>query len=228
MKHLKGIAGLLLIVIAIGGIWLWETRGREALLYEEALVSSRDIRAGEILEAADIALKPFEAEALVSGALDGSKAGLVIGKEAKSDIPKNAQLSELLVAEPRKDFGDGRSIFRLKREWIDNRSSSLRKGDYVRIYSGDGESDLGLYELAFVRTEDEQEVGNLDTGLNLNEKDRLAREYSDGIISHVEILCRLHEYLSIKEAAESPRDPGEEYARTGETKGLLLVQEGGI
>ena len=228
MKHLKGIAGLLLIVIAAGGIWLWETHGREALLYEEAIVASRDIASGEIISEADLELKSFEAEALISGALSPQGFQKILGKEAKGDIPKNAQISEKLVAEPRRGFGDGKSIFRLKREWIDNRSSSLRKGDIVRIYSSDGMEDLGSYELAFVKTEDEQEVESLESGLNFSDEDRLRRDYSDGIISQLEILCSLEEYRKIKETAEEEiASEAESYVK-GVQRGLLIVQEGGL
>ena len=87
---------------------------------------------------------------------------------------------------------EGKSVYVLPESWIYSRSSSLRAGDSVQIYSMPEKKLMGTFTLAFVRDNAEQEVQdtNLPSGV-------LERTAPSSIISNLEILCTQQEYFEL-------------------------------
>ena len=216
------------MVAAVGGLIFWETTGREEFMTEPVLVAARDIEMGSIVSASDFTTVGFEESMLIEMPLREKDLASITGKEAACDIVKNSQVTKSYFKEPGRVLEAGQSLYKIKPEWIDNRSSSLRKGDTVHIYSKDGSVDLGSYEVAFAKDSTEQEITANEDGSIRTDSDPLKRNTSLSYLDHIEIICTLSEYQSIRAEAEKEV---EETAFDGYgDKGifrqkLLLVQE---
>ncbi|MDD2190330.1 MAG: hypothetical protein PHS11_05560, partial [Eubacteriales bacterium] len=46
MKRMRSILGLLLILLSIAALFLWEWKGRDAILLQEVLVATEEIQMG--------------------------------------------------------------------------------------------------------------------------------------------------------------------------------------
>lgn len=229
MRFIKPIIGLLLMAAAIGGLIFWETTGREEFMTLPVLVAAHDIRAGTIVTADVFDTVGFEESMLIEMPLRESDISSLVGKEAVCDIVKNSQITRSYFKEPGRVLEAGQSLYKIKEEWIDNRSSSLRKGDFVHIYSKDGSTYLGSYEVAFAKDAAEQEIiADEEEAYTAIESDPLKRTESTGYLDHIEIICTLEQYRNIraeaeKEVEERSRDS---YGDIGiYMQKLLLVQD---
>ena len=199
MKNTKQIIGIILIISAIAALVYWETGGRNRIVTTKVLVAIENIMEGEVITKQMLAARNAMPETVISGALGPDAIHKVEGREASQDIAKNQQISELSIREPTEMAPDKRSPFVIKAEWIDSRSSSLRKGDMINIYSRDGAYHLGEYEVLFVKDIGEKEVTDMqfEDGRYGRISDIRSRTHSSGIISHLEILTELHEYQKL-------------------------------
>lgn len=228
MRFVKPIIGLLLMAVAVGGLIFWETTGREEFMTQPVLVAAHDIRAGTIVTAEAFDTVGFEESMLIAMPLSESDISSLVGKEAVCDIVKNSQITRSYFKEPGRVLEAGQSLYKIKEEWIDNRSSSLRKGDFVHIYSKDGSVDLGRYEVAFAKDAAEQEIIADEDEAYTVESDPLKRTKSVGYLDHIEIICTLEQYRNIRAEAEKEV---EERSRDGYgdigiyMQRLLLVQD---
>ena len=200
MKKAKQIIGVLLIVSAVLALIYWETAGRDIVTTKKVLVASENISAGDIINSKMLAIANVMPDTIISGALTPDKFHKINGKEAKQDIVKNQQISDVFFGEPASKIHDKRSPYVIKAEWIDSRSSSLRRGDFVKIYNRDGSFYLGEFEVVFVKDVGEKEVTDISfegARIGNTEIDIQNRMNSNGIISHLEILTELREYQKI-------------------------------
>ena len=205
MKKAKQIIGVLLIVSAVLALVYWETTGRNIVTTKKVLVASENISAGDIIESKMLAVVNITPDTIIAGALTPEDIHKVTGKEATQDIVKNQQISELFLRIPIEKVKDERSPYMIKPEWIDNRSSSLRKGDFIKIYNRDGTFYLGEFEVVFVKDAAEKEVTDIfGEGVRSGnaQVDIENRTNSNGIISHLEILTELKEYQKIIQAID--------------------------
>lgn len=204
MKRTRLIAGTLIVVLAIAGMVFWETRGRELLLMEEVLVAVQDIEEGTGLSASMFQTAHVLKENVVEGALKEKDRKSIASETAGHTLRKRQQVTKedfLPEAERlRKDL----RIFPLKAEWIDARSSSLRKNDWVDIYQAVSGSYLGTYQLAFVKDEADQEIKNMEKGRG---NAPLTRTGATGQIHHVEIIATAVDYQNIRAAVGAGLDP---------------------
>lgn len=212
MKLLKPAVGCVLILTAFIGLIYWENDGRERWTMEEVIVAAQDIEEG-----ADITRNMFRTarvpkENLIKGAFGADDIGIVAGKVADRAIAENSQVSRDFFDDSNSVIEKGKSIFVIKSEWIDSRSSSLRGGDTIKIYSDTGDHLFGTYKVAFVKDDNEQEVVEAD-GFAPS-KNILDRRMSSRPANHVEIISTLEEYQGIMEFV------------TTEGRGLMLVQKG--
>jgi len=206
--RLKTIFGILLMLFALAGLFLWETYGREAVLQEEVLVAANDILEGSIVSSSDFATIKFEKGKIIDGYLKPSDVKKLIGQEAVSDIPKKSQLSSSMFAVKKNEIPDGKSIYRIKAQWIDNISSSLRAGDTVEIFNTKGEL-LGIFELAFVKDKEDKEIVNEltdDTSPSRNKLEILDRKNSNSVLDHIEIIASVEEYFKLYDEVKKVND----------------------
>jgi len=217
VKRVKQIIGVLLIVTAVAALVYWETDGRSRVVTKQVLVASENIMQGEMITRQMLSVVNAMPDTVILGAFAPDEFHKIEGKEASQNIVRNQQISEALLREPVEIIRDRRSPYVIKPEWIYSRSSSLRRGDIVQIYSSDGSHFVGEFEVAFVKDVADKEVIDMvgeDGRMGSPVADIRSRINSSGIISHLEILTELAEYREILQFIES----------TGEQ--LLIVQKG--
>lgn len=208
----KSIAGLVLVILSVAAMYFWETKGRDSLLLTPVLAAAGDIEAGTVVGEEHFTVLRVPPETAASAAMMPSEAVHILGLRATRHIRKNEQVAKEDFGDLTADVPDGKSVYVLPESWIYSRSSSLRAGDRILIYSMPEKKALGAYTLAFVRDNAEQEV--LDTNLPAGVLERTA---PSSIISSLEILCTEQEYF----------DLFDEVQQTGPAS-LLIVMEGNL
>ena len=186
--------GMVLILASLAGFWWWESYGREKMVYQEVLVAGRNIRAGEELSPGDFKIVHGTRETMVRGGISPREIKALKGKEASIDIGKGSQITSSMLRDEEDVFSEGKSIYVLGADWIESRSSSLRKGDVVEVYTAEGDYSFGRYPVIYVRDQDEQEVTG---GKNEGAEGIESRNYSSGQVGSVEVCCRHEDYQAM-------------------------------
>lgn len=211
MKNIKLVVGVILMAAAITGFAFWESNGRDMLYETQLAVASADIKQGDIITEKNIEIKGIDGEYVMDGAVKAERISDIKGKKAKQYIPAGGQISaDFLTSEDDIILKEGESIYCIDEEMIGMVSSSLRRGDKVRIYGGAGKEDLGSYTVAFVKDDADREVKNAS---ELKNDTPLARESSNYSISSIEIVCTRDAYAQLND-----------YVNNSE-KMLTIVQE---
>jgi hypothetical protein len=199
MRKLRPILGILLIVLSIAGLFLWEWKGREAIMMEQVLVAGEMIREGVAVNGEMFATKGVSKESLMEGALAPADLRRIQGKVAAQSIMKNGQIAMEYFRDDESYLERGESIFVIDPEWIAMRSSALRKGDLVDIYGDNGLGLLGTFRVAYVKDEADREVKDVGTevggpGVGNPKSDILERPDGTSVIDHIEIIATFQEY----------------------------------
>ena len=203
MKRTKQIIGAALIVFAIAAIVYWETAGRDQIMTEKVLVAGADIAKGEKITGQMLSTANAIPETVVAGALKPDEINKVEGKVAAQAVAKNQQISGSLLGDPGEEAASKLSPYLIKSEWIDSRSSSLRRGDTVEIYSRDGSIIIGAFEVVYVKDASDKEITDIvseDLGYvrqGRPERGIRDRAYGSGVVDHIEILAELDNYKRI-------------------------------
>ncbi len=208
---IKLVIGVILMIAAITGFTFWESHGRDMLYETDLAVASTDIKQGEIITDKNVQARGIGSEYVMDGAVRAERISDIRGKKAKQYIPAGGQISaDFLTDENDIVLKEGESIYCIGEEMIGMVSSSLRRGDKVRIYGGAGKEDLGSYTVAFVKDNADREVKNAS---ELKNDTPLARESSNYSISSIEIVCTRDAYAQLSD-----------YVNDSE-KTLTIVQE---
>ena len=189
----KVIIGALLIILSIGGMVFWENYGRDRVLMTPVLTVSADIKEGSVVRAEDLMVMHIPKDDVISGSLTPADAESIIGCYAGMDLLVNQQLVRSYFNTRDMGIEKGKSIFSIPAAWIYSRSSALRAGDTVRIYSMPEQTYLGSFKLAFVKDNSEQEV------VGGSQRKVLDRQASSSAIANIEIICSLSDYFKIFE-----------------------------
>lgn len=198
-RNVRPLMGILLITLAVVALWWWENLGREQFIMESVMVAKDNIEKGRVIKESDFIEIRSMSESTVSGAITPKSLYQIKGFVANQYIPKLSQVVPKMFTEKGQILGEGKSIFPIKDIWIDSRSSSLRKGDVIDIFSEEGSVYMGTYPIAYVKDENEQEVVNTE---NNPSDEILQRHFSSSVIAHVEIIAELEEYKKIRDVAE--------------------------
>ncbi|GMQ57123.1 hypothetical protein AN1V17_15180 [Vallitalea sediminicola] len=133
MKNfVKGLMGIILIVIAIGSIFYWEVYGRESLLYKDIIVLIEDVNKNEIITSNMVQYQKREESSLIDDPI--IDANNIIGKAANNYIPKGVQLVDKYFQNPNLVLDEDEYIFKIPLEWIKAFPESLRRGDIIYFY----------------------------------------------------------------------------------------------
>ncbi|MDD2217187.1 MAG: SAF domain-containing protein [Eubacteriales bacterium] len=200
----KSILGVILIIASLGGLFYWETTGRIKWTMIEVSAAAVDINPGVRITKNMIKTITVPKEELVSRAITSISHNLLEVGRAKQFIPENAQLSAVFFETAKESIEKGKTLFQIDSSWIGSRSSTLRGGDNISIYSGDGELKFGSFKTAFVKDEKEAEVTDGENGEI--ETELLNRRNSTNRISHIEIWAELPQYEQIRNFALSGGD----------------------
>ncbi len=198
-RNVRPLMGILLITLAVVALWWWENLGREQFIMESVMVAKDNIEKGRVIKESDFIEIRSMSESTVPGAITPKSLYQIKGFVANQYIPKLSQVVPKMFTEKGQILGEGKSIFPIKDIWIDSRSSSLRKGDVIDIFSEEGSVYMGTYPIAYVKDENEQEVVNTE---NNPSDEILQRHFSSSVIAHVEIIADLEEYKKIRDVAE--------------------------
>lgn len=199
VRFLKPTVGLLLIIFSITAVIWWESTGREEFMMDKVLVAKEDIHKGMKVEKDLFIQINATKESVIKNAYDWDDFAKIDGLEVKQFIPKNSQISKEFFRGKEKGITIENTIFPIKEEWIQFRSSSLRKGDTIDLYDSKGNIYIGNFQIAFVRDANEQEVTSMDGSLN---GEILERSSATSVISFVEIVASLEAYKQIVQYAE--------------------------
>lgn len=140
MKHNKShkfsyLLGFFIMIIGLGAVVLWESYGKQALLYTDVITASTDISKGTVITADMLQIERVEKDKVISSYLtDPSE---VIGLESKQLIPQNAQISKSFCDIAGTVLKDDQYIFKVPQDWIISLPSSIRRKDTAIFYAVD-------------------------------------------------------------------------------------------
>lgn len=212
-KRIMVVIGLSLILISAVFMIFWETQGRELVMNKKVIAAGRDISAGEEFGPDNITVLSVPKELVISDSITAEHINEYLGKKFKYDISKNSQISVDSFILQENEIKEDMSLFQIKKDWIINLSSSVRKGDMVEIYACEGIDDpeyLGEYYVAFVKDGSGREVSET-TGIS--EPRILERTNGIAVPSYIEIAADLQDYAKITKHISSG-------------KNLLILQKG--
>jgi hypothetical protein len=129
-QTVKGILGILALLLAIFAIVMWENGGRQALTYTDALVMARDVLAGETVTQDMLGAMKIERGVSLN---DPPKPDDVIGRVAAVDIPAGLQLTTGFFL-PEDGLDEGERVFALPTAWVYSCPRTVRQGDTVYFY----------------------------------------------------------------------------------------------
>lgn len=199
---LKLVIGVILMLGSIAGMIFWESCGRDMVMLTPVLTVSSHIREGSAVRAEDLAVMRIPKENALSGALTAGDAASVAGSYAAIELLAGQQLLGSYFYERDMEIEAGNSIFSIPAAWIYSRSSALRAGDTVRIYSMPDKTFLGSFRLAFVKDSGGQEV------VGGPRREVLDRHTLSSPIAGMEIICSLSEYFRIFESVAASFEDG--------------------
>jgi hypothetical protein len=207
-SKLRKFSGVLLILIAVAGLVLWETKGRELVLMTEVCTAVSDIKKGEALDASMFRSASVPRGSVVRGAVTPGDIEVVTGAVAASLIPEGAALSSAYIETPDDAARADDSYYTIGSKWIYMCSSALRRGDKAEIITADGAKSFGVFDVGFVKDADDGEVRETaGNGVGFGGASAEDRVDATSQIDHVEIVTELRTYLAIKDYAESVPGP---------------------
>lgn len=195
-KKLKLIVGISLVTISVALMIFWEAEGRALVMNRDVIVAGRDLSAGEVCSGEDLVIRSIPKDAVIKDGVLPDGIQQYLGQKWKHDISENSQISVNSFLSEETEIPEGMSLFRIKKDWILNVSSSIRKGDTVRIYAygNQAASPLGTYYVAFVKDGSGREVTEI-TGFE--EPRILQRTNGLALPAEVEIAAVLEDYTRI-------------------------------
>ncbi len=216
MKRIKSVIGILLIILSVAGLFLWEWKGRNVILLEDVLVATKEIVKGTTVDGSMFTTKGVSKDNLLKSALTPEDVRMLDGKVTSQYIAENGQIIMDYFRDDEFCLKPEESVFVIKPDWVDMRSSSLRRGDAVDIYSTAEGNLIGSYLVAFVKDEAEREVRDASLeSQDVTDKEILQRLDSTSSIDHIEIIATLGEYEEIVS-----------YTNGATSSALIIVQRG--
>ncbi len=211
-RKTRTMIGIALILTAVGLMVYWETDGRDRVRTVPLLVAARTLMPGEMVREEMLARRRVDEENRIWGALKPESMSRILGREVLYPIPENSQVAESFFGDGRHRIRDNQGIFLIRRDWIFSVSSSLRKGDRIRIYPLEGQACLGTFQVAFVKDGQGREVLAEEEGRWQDAGSALERTRATGAVDHLEILASMEEYRAILDYLFDGRTPGDEAA----------------
>lgn len=140
MKIFRVMLGLLMLSAVAYAIYYINTNGTEEILYEDVIVTVRDLELGEKIDTATmLTTEPMDPASVIPGRLKDMKS--LEGLEVKQFIPEGGQLraeffdnNKTILGKT--EDGDDLTIFKIPEEYIYMNSfpQSLRRQDKIQIY----------------------------------------------------------------------------------------------
>lgn len=196
-RFLKPVLGVLLIIMAIGLLVFWEVEGRDTVMKEKVLVAEQDIFPGTKVNTGMFKEIGILSENRISNGITLDQISAIDGKISNQMIPMNGQVTKAFFSDSMKGISKGYGIYQIKPDWIFSVSSSLRKGDWIDVYTVDGTLKYGDFKVAFVKDEQGKEV--IDEEITPGAKEILDRQHGSEVVSEFEIISTLEQYSALRE-----------------------------
>lgn len=132
-KFLQPLISIVMIVFAVGLIFLWEFYLNDRLNTTAVVVAAKDIEKGQVIKNGDIKIMRIKAEQAVEKPFKDPKE--VIGLETSQFVTKSNQLVEAMLDRYGLEPNDNQLIYSIPKEWIYSSPGSLRRKDRVYIYA---------------------------------------------------------------------------------------------
>lgn len=133
VQRLRGIAGIVLMILFLAVIYFWESIGREKLLYESVLVVNKDVNKGDVITKETLGYMKTEETKFIKDAIRDPKE--VLGKQATHFIPAKAQIHKTYIDDGVITTKKDELIFRIPNDWLVAIPSSIRRKDEIILYS---------------------------------------------------------------------------------------------
>lgn len=199
-SQIKTIIAVVLIVVGIVSLVLWEGWGRERVLYKPVLMTSTDIYQGQEIKEDMIQEISVPVELVIDKAYRGNDLSLIIGKISKQFIPTKSQVTPDFFYQNDFLIKEGQALFYCPSSWFLSQTgersmtTTIRRGDYIEMWSSGGEFKLGEFTVAFAKDDTETEVKN---ATEQKYQDPLDRVDHTSVVNHMEIICTLNEYKKL-------------------------------
>ncbi len=212
LETIKGIAGLLLCICAVAGIYYWESYGRIRYEKTEIVVLKYALAPNARIQKDQLIYVNRDKSTLIDNPIRDP--GLIVGKVAKHYIPAGMQLSEKFFEAEGLLPGQGEYIFQMPSEWIASYPSTLRRSDNAYIYpirlkhseisdaerennlaelkqsaERDDEAPIQCMKIAFVKNQSNQEVESVGEDGRLNGSSNIA---TIELIAEIDDITRLN------------------------------------
>lgn len=130
----KTIAGVIIIIFAVAGIFCWEAFGREKILFTEVMVLNQDVEAYTDISQDMLSFrKVYQPGANVLTIRDLHK---VVGMQASQYVPSGTELFERYFISPELAVGAKKDeyVFSITTSNLKSYPRSITKGDTIFVY----------------------------------------------------------------------------------------------
>ena len=180
MKNKKLMLGILLIVVAILGLFGWEVWGRQQLTFDEIIVLNEDLAQGDIVKKNNLKVKKVAEKN--EDSITKENVSKIINKTARQFIHSNTELYDEYFDFKGLSADKTNFIYAIPNQWILSVPQTLRRGDVAYLYAVSEEKNSKKYltnaKVAYTKDNSSNEVRS-------NDKTRLEATSS---ISSVELV----------------------------------------
>ncbi len=192
---IKAVIGLVIMISSIIAMYWWEQTGRADIMFSEVFVVKKDFYKGDTFHIKYIEKVKVLPSNIIENSLKIRDLKKFEGRKIGQFIPKGNQITEAMILKKNDIQKENSSIFKIKNNWIENMSSSIRKGDIVDILDSETQEFLGKFKIAYVKDQDQCEVTS-DEGII--EDNILKRKTNSAVIDSIEIISTLEEYKKLE------------------------------
>lgn len=207
----KGIIGILLVVLAVAGIFLWENYGREAFTYASITVLNEDLEKGTVVTADMLRTIKIDQSNLIKHYIKNPDE--VIGMQTATFLPADLQLSKKFFMKQGLVTKPGEHIMALPKEWILTFPQTVRRGDTIYFYSVKNKEQYSINENGDVifHSENEKKEAIAEAKVAYV-KDSAGREVVDltpnrkdasAVISSIEVVINDAKYQILRDSVEA-------------------------
>lgn len=140
MKKLRGIIGILAMIVFIAGFILWNFALRDVVTGVDVVVTAHEIQQGDVIKAEDLKVIKIDSRGLMPSAVGPNSQEIkqIIGSAALHPIPEGAQIAVSQFEDPRVVIPEnepGKYLYSIPSSWILSVPDTIRRLDNVSFYA---------------------------------------------------------------------------------------------
>ncbi len=145
---LKSVIGLILMILSIVGMYFWETKVREKMIFTKVLAAAVDISEGDTAGRDSFKEISVSSESLVAGFLTPENAETLYGKSCVFPLKANSVVFYGAFEDAKEEEDDGMRTLSIPRSWIFEGSADVSAGTGVSIYYVPSGKYAGNYDVS--------------------------------------------------------------------------------